>query len=1061
MAASMESEPEPESVAPTVDDDNSNFQFGFNLEGVTKGLTDAFEFSKNVFDNQVMMTNLFPLQEEATAVEPTVVAETVMAETMMEETVAETVMAETVAEEDGAETVAAETVGEDIQEFLSVSISMEEEEVAVESVKEEPKKEDLKKKDAQKKEAKKEAKKKEAKKKEAKMEEPKKKRGLFGRTKRQQNDRKRRAASSKLDLRSVAVSRTTERNVSSRAAERNISSRTTERRSREKKQKRIRDDEKREIQRLFSCDTGNEAEEEEAAATVVNEEKVNDRKTDEEEKSIKNTDEEEESRNTDDEEEKSKKFVKEEESRNNAKEDKQETAETRKTVRWNDFAIVGKAQSVVSALARTLEQQDRATQQGNSKRKTKPTETKPILEQDSNAPPDKSQSEMKAFLEQQDSNSLLEKSLITEIEESILQQESNSLVENSVKEDTKLQTNPVPEENSNAIGKATKEALEGQELIFGKDDEDDNTVVSFLTQATGQTKWTRFFSPANLVDEKKESETIPEKNDDNVDKSILASFFGGDGGGDGDADTVVSGLTLASGQTKWTRYFKPAETKDMKPIKEDTVDEKSIASNLQQDGGASTASKQPSIEKKEIEPYVQEEVEVAVGEGGEEEEGEYDDDDAKSIPSPFIDAGGDNEDDADDADTVVSGLTNASGQSKWTRFFRLAQIEPMHEDKDDEKSITSKLEEDDGNGGSAAGSASQPKSTGSVQSCESNTFEKLAEVMNSIEEDSDCGSSSSDSSGSTVAKSVYSSKIRAEDTDFFEEKTNAPSSSISLKSFGGSSKSSKAKLLSSGASVASTPNAGSRSVKSHGGSSISSKAKLPSSGASVASTPCVPSSSRSVKSFGDSSKSSKAELPSSGASVASIPIVPSSSRSVKSFGGSSKAKLPSSGASVASVKSSGSASKASQAELPSSASVEHNPQLPTSGSSVKSSGSASKASQAEFPSSASVEQNPRHPMRASFVMPRYTDAASMDCLEGASSSSSSDASSSSSSNASSSAGSSIGLDSKGPRSTDPTSNGSDSSGSDSSGSDDSEDETCVSEMSSKASHVVKPRWWKK
>ena len=59
-------------------------------------------------------------------------------------------------------------------------------------------------------------------------------------------------------------------------------------------------------------------------------------------------------------------------------------------------------------------------QQGNSKRKTKPTETKPILEQDSNAPPDKSQSEMKAFLEQQDSNSLLEKSLITEIEESIL-----------------------------------------------------------------------------------------------------------------------------------------------------------------------------------------------------------------------------------------------------------------------------------------------------------------------------------------------------------------------------------------------------------------------------------------------------------------------------------------------------------------------------------------------------------------------------------------------------------------------------------------------------------------
>jgi hypothetical protein len=203
---------------------------------------------------------------------------------------------------------------------------------------------------------------------------------------------------------------------------------------------------------------------------------------------------------------------------------------------------------------------------------------------------DKNAKEMGAKTNTQESNSRLGNRFANKID-AIFQLESNSLIENSLKEDTTFQTKPLtsPEQDCNAIGKNTEADelqiaknntdMEGQEIL-GKVVRDDNTVVSFLTQATGQTMWTRYFGPALFASQKKESET-PEKDEGNVEKS--ASFIGSVGG---DTDTVVSGLTLASGQTKWTRYT-PTESREMEPISEEKEGEESIISKSGQVSGNS------------------------------------------------------------------------------------------------------------------------------------------------------------------------------------------------------------------------------------------------------------------------------------------------------------------------------------------------------------------------------------------------------------------------------------------------------------------------------------------
>ncbi len=1117
-AASFESDRDPEAEAETelVTEPsskrnlNSTCQFGFNLEDVKESLNGAYSYGKTMFNTQVVISALFPVQEDQSAVEASIVEPTVNTETVAAETEVET-EAETEAAEDDASD---DKVAEDVQEFASVSkMSMKEEEQAV---------------------VKKQRKEVRWQKEEFKEEKPKKRRGILRRPMSRKYDRNKSTAPKKNDL-SVSGSRSSrskesrssshskERRSSSRSKERRSSSRSKERKSgshsKGRKEKKVRGDDKRgleNMQRTMTSETKEDAEKEEIVATVEDQADANDRETGKEEDSNRNNIDEEDSKNGDKEEE-STNIVKEEENKNNPREEEnKETDERIKTVTWNDFELVGKARTaVVSALARTLDQQNRADSHGVSTPNKCLSETKPVLENDGTSSIDKNPSKMEPNVEQQESNSLLASSLAERA--SILQEESNSLLATSLKEGENMQVNSVPELDINAVGNATTEdvpengkntSFEGSEVIVGKAD-GDNTVVSFLTQATGQTKWTSYFSPTMILDVKKESETTYDEDDDNFNTPIFASIFGG--GGDGDA-TVVSGLTLASGQSKWARSFKPAETQGMEPI-HDKDEEISFAS--QRDGSHSTVPKQPLAEKTWIEPNAkgavqQQEEAVAVAVAVVD----HDDDVKPTFPSLF----GDNEDDAD-ANTVVSGLTLESSQSKWTRYFKPAELNPIREN---EKSSPAKA-------------------------CNNTTIIDLAEVMKSSAEDSESesssSSSSSSSSGSTAVRTAYSSKIRAEDTDFFELETKEPTNSRYVKSSSGTSKSFKAKLPSSDASIVSTPNvpsspfsvkpspskvskaklpssdattastpnvsSSSRSVKSFGGPSKSSKARLLSSGASIVSTPNVPSSSRSVKSLGGPSKSSKAKLSSSGASIASTPNVPSSSRSVKSLGGpskSSKAKLSYSGASIAStpnvpsssrsVKSLGGPSKSSKARLLSSgASIASTPNVPSSSRSVKSSSSktSKKSSKAKLPfSCASIASTPKVPLSTPSQSPASASKSSTPSMPlstsdepkvlnrseswvntfgngsihpddeksvDSSSSSSTASSSGSMSNASSSSNSVSGSESKRLQSVAPLSDGSDSSDSDSSDSDssdsDSEDETLVSEVSSKP----RSRWF--
>eukprot|EP00986_Skeletonema_menzelii_P006644 scaffold2532_cov79-Skeletonema_menzelii.AAC.5 len=753
----------------------------------------------------------------------------------------------------------------------------------------------------------------EAVKEEVKKEEPKKKRGLFGRKKRRQSEEK------------------------------------------------IHADEKRELdstKRMTMPDARDEADE--AAATDIDQ-KAKDKITNQEEDNKNNVDEEGS-------------CCKEEEG-----------------VEWNDCAIFDQTHTAFSALARTFENRDWAAPQGNSNGKTTDLskleskqdgnssfdknpadlEPSPIIEQQGrNSLPENSHviNKMKSIF-QLESNSLIESSLAGKIEP-IFQLESNSLIENSLNEDATFQTKPVLEQDCNAIGKATETDelqiitkntnMEGQE-ISGKFDRDENTVVSFLTQATGQTMWTRYFCPANFSDAKRESE-IHEEDDNNVDKSD--SFFGSVGG---DADTVVSGLTLASGQTKWTRFFMPAESREMEPIYEDEDYEKSIM------------------------PYP--------GQGG----------------------------------------------------------------------------------GSVAGSASKPTSISSMKSCDNTTIVKLAQLMDDIEENSVSSSSArSNSSGSTAAKTasisqgapgnkntktaplrpmtayvsptVIRRKNRAEGTNVFQQKTNLPSSSHSVRSSGGSSKYFKAKLPSSGESISSMPAVPSSShfVPSSGDASKSSKeARLLSSDASVASKPNVPSSLRSAKSFGRShsvkSKSSKANLRSSGATVSSgsnqslpqnaanagtdntrtAPIRPMTAYvSPTMIRRKNRAENTNVQSGLRSTQSFGGSSKYSKSKLPASdASIASKPNVPSSSSSVKSAAGASKSEE--------------------------------------------DSESSSSSRSNASSGRTSDRDTKISCSNEPTSDGSDTNGSDCSDSESAvetyaSENVSMSEMSSVASYASKTstRWWK-
>ena len=595
---------------------------------------------------------------------------------------------------------------------------------------------------------------------------------------------------------------------------------------------------------------------------------------------------------------------------------------------------------------------------------------------------DKNAKEMGAKTNTQESNSPLVNRFANKIE-TIFQLESNSLIENSLKEDATFQAKPVPSpaQDCNAIGKNTEADelqiaknntdMEGQEIV-GKGDRGDNTVVSFLTQATGQTMWTRYFGPALFSSSEKKETEADDEDDNNVDKSD--SFIGSVGG---DTDTVVSGLTLASGQTKWTRY-KPAESREMEPISEEKEGEESIISKSGQVSGnsgsvADSASKPMSIHSVKSSnntTTVEEKNSVSSSSAKTNSSGSTA---AKTAHSSKIRA--------EDQDFDQKPLPSSSRSIKSfcrSRFVKSKSSKAKHASSS--RSVQSKSSKARSTSRASIAPASNvPASASSVKSSGSSKSSKAkAPSSNATVTSGSNQSFSQDASGieitrtaplrpmtAYVSPAMIRRKKRAKEMSVSQQKTDEPSSASSVKSSGGASKSSKAKDPSSNETVASMPAvpSSSHSVKSSGGASKSSRTR-PSSRASAVSAPTVPSSSSLVKSSG-SSKSSQAKDPSSDETTASIPTVPSISRSVKSSGVASKSSntrppsrasavsAPTVPSSSSSVKSSGGLSNSSVAKAPSSdettASI---PTVPSSSRSVKSSGGASKSSKTRPPSRA-------------------------------------------------------------------------------------------------------------
>ena len=538
---------------------------------------------------------------------------------------------------------------------------------------------------------------------------------------------------------------------------------------------------------------------------------------------------------------------------------------------------------------------------------------------------DKNTKEMGAKTNAQESNSRLGNRFANKID-AIFQLESNSLIKNSLKEGATFQAKPVPspEQDCNAIGKNTEADelqiaknntdMEGQEIL-GKVVRDDNTVVSFLTQATGQTMWTRYFGPALYSSQKKESE-VRKEDDDNVEKSD--SFIGSVGG---DTDTVVSGLTLASGQTKWTRY-KTAESREMEPIYEEKEGEESIISKSGQISGNSgsvvdSASKPMSINSVKScnnTTVVEEKNSMSNSSAKTNSSGSTA---AKTAQSSKIRG-----EDTDFEQKTVPSTSRSIKSFCRSRLVKSKSYKAKHTSSP--RSVQSKSSKTRSTSrASIAPASTGPASASSVKSSGSSSKSSKAKATSS-DATVTSGSNQSfsqDTSGieitrtrtaplrpmtAYVSPAMIRRKNRAKEMSVSQQKTDEPSSASSVKSAERSSKSPKAKAPSSDETTVSIPTvpSSSCSVKSSGVASKCSRTR-PSSRASIESAPTVPSSSSSVKSSSSgSSKPSKAKDPSSGETTASIPTVPSSSRSVKSSGGaskSSKTRPPSRATSIASA----------------------------------------------------------------------------------------------------------------------------------------------------------------